>query len=62
MFDFPVMPHHPDEQLEAMGFKVDRWGGDDVYEDVFGERHAIQRLSTLKSMALNLALRTKQLG
>jgi hypothetical protein len=35
------MPHHSDDQLKAMGFEVDRSGGDDVYKDVFGETHSI---------------------
>jgi|SRR3989344_1458411 len=39
--DFPHFSEKKDDELEKLGFKIEREGGDDIYEDPFGEKHSI---------------------
>ena len=40
--DFPLFRTDlTDEEVKKLGFEVERRGGDDIYEDSFGEKHSI---------------------
>ena len=46
--DFQVLCEYPhlrdkseDDELKQLGFEIERRGGDDIYEDSFGEKHSI---------------------
>jgi len=40
--DFPLFRTDlNDEEIKKMGFEIERNGGDDIYEDSFGEKHSI---------------------
>lgn len=39
--DFPHFADKQDEQIKQLGFKIKRDGGDDIYEDPFGETHSL---------------------
>lgn len=49
LFDYPFNRQDlSDNELKDMGFEVDRKGGDDVYEDHFGEMQSIPTMLTFK--------------
>lgn len=42
LFEFPhFKERRTDEELKQLGFEIDRWGGDDVFTDDFGEMDTI---------------------
>lgn len=45
LFDFPIYNYKKgrpkEEDFKEFGFEIERSGGDDVYDDVFGESHSI---------------------
>lgn len=49
LFDFPIHKQDMgDTDFETLGFKVERSGGDDIYEDNFGEMDGVPTLLTLE--------------
>lgn len=49
LFDFPFNRNDMrDEDFKSLGYEVEHMGGDDIYQDDFGETHSLLRLTTLK--------------
>lgn len=46
--DFPIFSTKSNEEFKEMGFKVSERGGDDIYEDAFGEKQLIPHIMTCR--------------
>jgi len=46
--DFPIFPSKTDDELKKLGFSINNWGGDDVFEDDFGDKHVVPTERTYK--------------
>lgn len=53
--DFPLFRTDlNDEEVKKLGFKIDRQGGDDIYEDSFGEKHSIPTVIEYKKNGVEI--------
>ena len=53
--DFPLFRNDlSDEEIKKLGFEIDRQGGDDIYEDSFGEEHAIPTIIKYKKNGVEI--------
>jgi len=52
--DFPIFPFKTDEELKKLGFGINNWGGDDVFEDDFGDKHVVSTEKTFKKNGANI--------
>lgn len=46
--DFPHMGQKNEDELKKLGFEIQKDGGNDIYEDSFGEKHAIPTVVKFK--------------
>ncbi|RJQ27953.1 hypothetical protein C4577_00370 [Candidatus Parcubacteria bacterium] len=49
LFDLPFTRNNmSDEDFKSLGYDIEHMGGDDIYQDDFGETHSLLRITTLK--------------
>jgi len=53
--NFPLFRNDlSDEEIKKLGFEIDRQGGDDIYEDSFGEKHSMRTIIEFKKNGVEI--------